>query len=131
MSLCAVCCLLFLFVIILCSINILMLCSRRTVQAENTHIHTLWQQNYCTAHTHALSHGQNLRFIHTSAQTHTHILALPITFAHISMLALTIQLGIHTSLTSPLHHYTNFTFTQYHKDDCDCFTSYSLSCHFV
>lgn len=63
--------LLFFFVIILCSINILMLCSRRTVQAENTHT----PSGRTTAqHTHecVISWTHNLRFIHTSARTHTH-----------------------------------------------------------
>lgn len=94
--------LLFFFVIILCSINILMLCSRRTVQAENTHIHTLWQ-NYGTAHTRMHYLVDTQPQIHSYFSTHTQVSALPIMFAHTNILPLTSHLGIYAqSISIPL-----------------------------
>lgn len=78
-----------------------MLCSsRRTVQAENTHIHTLWQ-NYETAHTHtnALSCGHTISDSFILQHAHAHTFQLPIMFAYTNILALTSQLDINTKST--------------------------------
>lgn len=73
-------------------------------------------------HTHkcVISWTHNLRFIHTSARTHTqthtthtHTFQLSIMFAHTNILTLTSQLGNNTQSTdaTPWHHYTDIHVT--------------------